>query len=46
MEMDNLFSRFFAHYGLHLHTKRDFFFIKKGMECGFSRGQLLMALLL
>lgn len=32
MEMDNLFSRFFAHYGLHLHTKRDFIKKRNGMR--------------
>lgn len=30
MEMDNLFFRFFAHYGLHLHTQKREFFLKKG----------------
>lgn len=30
--MDNLFSRFFAHYGLHLHTKRDFIKKRNGMR--------------
>lgn len=38
MEMDNLFSRFFAHYGLHLHTKRDFFLLKKEWNAAFPGG--------